>query len=212
MLYFILSYRTIRYERAENEGMTIPDFLRLLKRRAVPILLSMLACGILALFLVLYILPAQYTASTTFCVRNRISYEDGITSADIAACESLTGPCMALISGSQTMTLAAMAPYADAPVHISHIGHIRLQESDRIHAIVTELRRAGIRCEEEEDALTIYPGVPHAAVIKTYEDHRMAMAFSLLGLRTDGIIIDDPLCCKKTFENYFELFTMLTQE
>ena len=72
----------------------------------------------------------------------------------------------------QTMTLAAMAPYADAPVHISHIDHIRLQESDRIHAIVTELRRAGIRCEEEEDALTIYPGVPHAAVIKTYEDHR----------------------------------------
>ena len=63
------------------------------------------------------------------------------------------------------MTLAAMAPYADAPVHISHIGHIRLQESDRIHAIVTELRRAGIRCEEEEDALTIYPGVPHATVI-----------------------------------------------
>ena len=112
----------------------------------------------------------------------------------------------------QTMTLAAMAPYADAPVHISHIGHIRLQESDRIHAIVTELRRAGIRCEEEEDALTIYPGVPHATVIKTYEDHRMAMAFSLLGLRTDGIIIDDPLCCKKTFENYFELFTILTQE
>ena len=107
MLYFILSYRTIRYERAENEGLTIPDFLRLLKRRAVPILLSMLACGILALFLVLYILPAQYTASTTFCVRNRISYEDGITSADIAACESLTEPCMALISGSQTMTLAA---------------------------------------------------------------------------------------------------------
>ena len=115
-------------------------------------------------------------------------------------------------SSDQTMTLAAMAPYADAPVHISHIGHIRLQESDRIHAIVTELRRAGIRCEEEEDALTIYPGVPHATVIKTYEDHRMAMAFSLLGLRTEGIIIDDPLCCKKTFENYFELFTMLTQE
>ena len=53
------------------------------------------------------IFAVQYTASTTFCVRNRISYEDGITSADIAACESLTGPCMALISGSQTMTLVA---------------------------------------------------------------------------------------------------------
>ena len=110
----------------------------------------------------------------------------------------------------QTMTLATMAPYADAPVHISHIGHIRLQESDRIHAIVTELRRIGIRCEEEEDAITIYPGIPHPAAIETYEDHRMAMAFSLLGLRTAGITIRDPMCCKKTFEDYFKILDELT--
>ena len=111
----------------------------------------------------------------------------------------------------QTMTLAAMAPYASEKVHISHIGHIRLQESDRIHAIVTELKRAGIRCEETENSITIYPGTPHAAVIQTYDDHRMAMAFSLLGLRTEGIVINHPMCCKKTFENYFELLTELTE-
>ena len=103
----------------------------------------------------------------------------------------------------QTMTLAAMAPYADAPVHISHIGHIRLQESDRIHAIVTELRRAGIRCEEEEDALTIYPGVPHAAVIKTYEDHRMAMAFAPAAIKIPGLRINDPQVVSKSYPNFW---------
>lgn len=111
----------------------------------------------------------------------------------------------------QTMTLAAMAPFASEPVHITHIGHIRLQESDRIHAIVTELTRAGICCEEEKEAVTIYPGTPHAAVIETYEDHRMAMAFALLGLKTDGIVIDNPMCCRKTFENYFQILDELTK-
>lgn len=111
----------------------------------------------------------------------------------------------------QTMTLAAMAPFASEKVHISHIGHIRLQESDRIHAIVTELTRVGIYCEETEDSITVYPGKPHAALIETYEDHRMAMAFSLIGLKTEGIVIHNPMCCRKTFENYFELLTELTE-
>ena len=111
----------------------------------------------------------------------------------------------------QTMTLAAMAPFASEKVHISHIGHIRLQESDRIHAIVTELTRVGICCEETEDSITVYPGKPHAALIETYEDHRMAMAFSLIGLKTEGIVIHNPMCCRKTFENYFELLTELTE-
>ena len=111
----------------------------------------------------------------------------------------------------QTMTLAAMAPFASEKVHISHIGHIRLQESDRIHAIVTELTRVGIHCEETEDSITVYPGKPHAALIETYEDHRMAMAFSLIGLKTEGIVIHNPMCCRKTFENYFELLTELTE-
>lgn len=110
----------------------------------------------------------------------------------------------------QTMTLAAIAPFADDIIKIENIGHIRLQESDRIHAIVTELTRAGVKCEEQESAITIYPSIPKPAVIQTYDDHRMAMAFSLLGLRAEGIEIADPGCCKKTFEEYFELFDKLT--
>ena len=80
----------------------------------------------------------------------------------------------------QTMTLAAIAPFADDVIKIENIGHIRLQESDRIHAVVTELTRAGVKCEEQESAITIYPSIPKPAVIQTYDDHRMAMAFSLL--------------------------------
>ena len=110
------------------------------------------------------------------------------------------------------MTLAAIAPFAKTPTYIKNIGHIRLQESDRIHAIVTELTRVGIKVEEERDAIRIHPGTPHGAVIQTYDDHRMAMAFALIGLKVDGIIIDDYECCAKTFENYFEVLEAATRE
>ena len=108
-------------------------------------------------------------------------------------------------SSDQTMTLAAIAPFCDSPVEITGIGHIRGQESDRIHAIATELSRMGIKVEEGEGSLKIHPGVPQPAMIETYNDHRIAMAFSLVGLRCDGIVIKDYECCKKTFENYFEI-------
>ncbi len=110
----------------------------------------------------------------------------------------------------QAMTLAALAPFADGDVRIENIGHIRLQESDRIHAIVTELTRLGVACSEEEDAVVIHPGMPKPAVVQTYDDHRMAMAFALIGLRVDGIEIADPMCCQKTFEDYFEVLDRLT--
>ena len=108
----------------------------------------------------------------------------------------------------QAITLAAIAPFADSPTTITGIGHIRFQESDRILAIVTELRKMGIRCEEDsvsEGSITIYPGVPKPCVVDTYDDHRMAMGFALTGLRTPGIAIHNPGCCKKTFENYFQV-------
>lgn len=78
-----------------------------------------------------------------------------------------------------------------------NIGHIRLQESDRIHAIVTELERLGVRVEEEQDAVKIYPSDVKPAVVQTYDDHRMAMSFALIGLKVDGIVIDNYECCKK---------------
>jgi 3-phosphoshikimate 1-carboxyvinyltransferase len=105
----------------------------------------------------------------------------------------------------QAITLAAIAPFADGATTIKGIGHIRYQESDRIHAIVTELSKMGIRCEETENSITIYSGMPQPSLVKTYEDHRMAMGFSLIGLRSPGIVIDDPMCCRKTFETYFEV-------
>ena len=111
----------------------------------------------------------------------------------------------------QTMTLAVLAPFCKEKVRIEGIGHIRLQESDRLHGIATELAKLGVRCEEEESAITIYPGMPRAGVVETYEDHRMAMAFSIIGLMVDGIVIDNPMCCRKTFENYFELLEDLCQ-
>lgn len=105
----------------------------------------------------------------------------------------------------QAITLAAIAPFADSPTTITGIGHIRFQESNRIQAICTELTRMGVRCEEGEDYIIIYPGPPAPAVIQTYDDHRMAMGFALTGLRSKGIVIQDPGCCRKTFENYFEI-------
>lgn len=109
----------------------------------------------------------------------------------------------------QTMTLAAIAPFAQGETVIDGIGHIRRQESDRIHGIVTELSRMGVACEEREDGITVYPGEVSPAVVQTYDDHRMAMAFAVTGCRAEGIIIDNPECCRKTFENYFSLLTSL---
>ena len=104
----------------------------------------------------------------------------------------------------QAITLAAIAPYADSPVTITGIGHIRYQESDRLAAISQELIRLGIRIRTWEDGLTIWPGRPRPGKVRTYDDHRMAMGFSLTGLRADGIEIDDPGCCRKTFAGDFE--------
>lgn len=105
----------------------------------------------------------------------------------------------------QAITLAAIAPFADAPTTIRGIGHIRFQECNRMNAIVTELGKMGISCEETDTSITIYPGTPKPSLVDTYEDHRMAMGFALTGLRAEGIVINNPGCCKKTFENYFEV-------
>ena len=153
----------------------------------------------------------------------------------------------------QTMTLAAIAPFADCVTRIHNIGHIRFQESDRIRAILTELQRMGVRCEEapEIDGIQIFPWgkVPEDHIvaecestiecesttenesaaesksaaeresiiergnitIETYDDHRMAMAFTLPGLKTGNIVIKNPGCCRKTFENYFSVIDSLYQ-
>ena len=109
----------------------------------------------------------------------------------------------------QALTLAAIAPYANAPITISGIGHIRLQECDRIKAIVENLTALGIKTEEKKDSVTIYPGALKGCEIETYDDHRVAMSFALTGLRTKGVKIVNPSCCKKTFAEYFQVLEMV---
>lgn len=105
----------------------------------------------------------------------------------------------------QALTLAALAPFADSETVIRNIGHIRGQECNRMAAIVNELKKCGIGCREDGDDIHIEPGKIAPAVIETYEDHRVAMAFTLLGLKANGIVISNPMCCKKTFETYYEV-------
>jgi 3-phosphoshikimate 1-carboxyvinyltransferase len=112
----------------------------------------------------------------------------------------------------QTMTLAVLAPFATSPTIIKNISHIRLQESNRVEAIIQELTRLGIHSEEKKEyqGICIYPGRVTPTIVETYEDHRMAMAFTLIGLRVEGIVIDNPHCCAKTFEKYFDIIDELT--
>jgi 3-phosphoshikimate 1-carboxyvinyltransferase len=100
-------------------------------------------------------------------------------------------------------TLAVLAPFADGPVHIRNVAHIRHQESDRLHAVATELQRLGVRVRELDDGLAIEPSAIRPAVVQTYDDHRIAMSFALIGLRVAGIGIHNPGCVSKTFPDYF---------
>jgi len=100
-------------------------------------------------------------------------------------------------------TLAAVAVFADAPTRIGGIGFIRGKESDRIGDLATELRRAGIGVEVDEDGLTVTPGTVRPTRFHTYDDHRMAMSLALLGLRAPGIEIEDPGCVAKTYPEFF---------
>ncbi len=100
-------------------------------------------------------------------------------------------------------TLAAVAPFASSPTRVRGIGFIRHKETDRIAAVVTELRRCGIEAEEEADGFVVHPGWPRPSRVRTYGDHRMAMSFALLGLRAPGIEIADPGVVAKTFPGFF---------
>lgn len=112
----------------------------------------------------------------------------------------------------QTMTLCAIAPFAKGATHIRGVAHISFQESDRLAAILHNLESMGIRCEREGDGLVVYPGICKPCAIETYEDHRVAMAFSLPGLLVDGIVIKNPMCCRKTFEGYFDLLDKIVKD
>ena len=106
------------------------------------------------------------------------------------------------------MTLAILALFADGTTTLRNIASWRVKETDRISAMATELRKVGASVEEGNDYIKITPPqalIPNA-VIDTYDDHRMAMCFSLVSLAGVPIIINDPKCVGKTFPDYFERF------
>ncbi|MFZ0827673.1 MAG: 3-phosphoshikimate 1-carboxyvinyltransferase [Verrucomicrobiia bacterium] len=102
------------------------------------------------------------------------------------------------------MTAIVLAPLAGQPVKFIHLGRLRVQETERVVALRTELTRCGAKVVEEGDTLTVYPSQLHGAEIETYEDHRLAMCFAILGLKVPGIKIKNPACVKKTFPNFFQ--------
>jgi 3-phosphoshikimate 1-carboxyvinyltransferase len=107
-------------------------------------------------------------------------------------------------------TLATIAPFANSPTTIRGIASARVKETDRVAAMCAELARLGVAVTEHPDGLTIQPcDKIQPAVVQTYNDHRMAMAFALIGLRAPGIEIENPGCVAKTFPNYFEVLDTL---
>ncbi len=108
-------------------------------------------------------------------------------------------------------TLACVAPFATGPTRIRNVAHMRLKETDRVSAVVTELRKLGLTVDEHDDGMTIHPGPLTGGTVATYDDHRMAMSFSLLGLRQPGIMIADPGCTAKTYPEYFTDLETLCQ-
>ncbi len=132
-------------------------------------------------------------------------------SIQVTGPEQLRGVDVDMSDISDTaMTLAAIAPFADSPTTIRGIESSRVKESDRVSATVTELRRLGVNVEEHQDGMTIHPcQAIHPSSIRTYDDHRIAMAFSLIGLKVPGISIENPDCVGKTFPDYFRVLESL---
>jgi 3-phosphoshikimate 1-carboxyvinyltransferase len=109
--------------------------------------------------------------------------------------------------GDSIMTAIAITPLGIETIHFTDLGRLRVQECERVVALRTELTKCGVKVIEKGDTLTVYPSKPeslHGAEIETYNDHRMAMCFAVLGLKIPGIKIKNPACVKKTFPNFFQ--------
>ncbi len=109
-------------------------------------------------------------------------------------------------------TLAVVALFAEGETRINNVANMRIKECDRISAVVTELKKLGAKVEEWEDGLSITgSGKYNGAELHTYNDHRMAMALSLAGLKIPNVTILNPQCVSKTFPNFYEMFLPLIQ-
>jgi 3-phosphoshikimate 1-carboxyvinyltransferase len=137
---------------------------------------------------------------------------------EVRGVESDDGKLMAIdmdfnLIPDAAMTIAVAALFATGTTTLRNIASWRVKETDRIAAMATELRKVGATVEEGADYLVVTPPAqltPNAA-IDTYDDHRMAMCFSLVSLGGVPVRINDPKCVGKTFPDYFEQFTKLAK-
>jgi 3-phosphoshikimate 1-carboxyvinyltransferase len=106
--------------------------------------------------------------------------------------------------GDSIMTAMVLAPWAAQPTCFTDLGRLRLQECERVNAMQRELIKCGVKVEQLGDTLVIEPGVVHGARIDTYNDHRMAMCFSVMGVLVPDMVINKPECVKKTFPNFYQ--------
>jgi len=106
--------------------------------------------------------------------------------------------------GDSIMTATVLSPFAILPAQFTDLGRLRVQECERVAALRTELTKCGAKVTETGDTLEVFPSQLHGATIETYNDHRMAMCFAILGLKVPGIKIKNPACVKKTFPNFFQ--------
>lgn len=109
----------------------------------------------------------------------------------------------------QAQTLAVLAAFAPGTTRLSGVASLRVKETERVEAVRTELHKMGIRTEADPDILIIHGGSPRAATIATYNDHRMAMSFSLAGAALAGVRISTPDVVKKTFPDYWNCLRQL---
>jgi 3-phosphoshikimate 1-carboxyvinyltransferase len=124
---------------------------------------------------------------------------------EVSGPEQLSGIDADLNAISDTApTLAVLGAFASGPVRLRNIAHVRWQESDRLHAVASELARLGVDVRELPDGLEVRPSRVVPGLVRTYDDHRIAMSFALAGLRVGGVRIEDPGCVAKTFPDFFE--------
>ena len=105
--------------------------------------------------------------------------------------------------------LSVMCLFAEAPSRLRRLGTLRVKETDRLAALATEITRAGAEAVVDGDDLLIRPGSLRPARFRTYDDHRMAMSFALVGLRQEGVEISDPGCVTKTWPGFFTMLERL---
>ena len=106
-------------------------------------------------------------------------------------------------------SLAIVAPFATTPTEITGVGFIRAKESDRLGDLAVELRKCGIDATELADGVRIQPGVTHGAGLETHHDHRLAMAFAVLGLRIPDIRVHDPDVVSKSWPDFWMMLELL---